>query len=540
MTKVSSYLQEHISGVISTRGDILNSFASDQGLLAIKPEAVIVPYETNDVRKVARFTWQLAEKGHPLAISARGAGGDATGAALTKGLVLDFAGAMNRVFEFDPKQQLVRMQPGAAVATIDQVLSLQDGAINSLRGTPGDSTIGGAIASAYLGPYANNLTILGTIDKLEIVLANGDVVQTGRVSSRELNRLKGKEGFVGDIYRGVDKILEDYASEIEQIHAGDYTGYHAIREVRARDGSFDLAPLFVGSQGTLGLITEMILKTRPKPRYNQTVVVGFKTSDSARNAIDQIIKLNPVLFNLIDARLVAGAMAAGRKLAPLQSDAADSKVFLVIGFESDQERHVKKQIKKLTKLAITFQDASQLVTLGESGAPTVADMFELVDFATRPESSDSFAPDIYGGFHVPLEQLGRFMTSLAELGQKEHIDLPLVGYLATGVYHVYPNLSLKKVGDKQKALKLVDEFIKLVSSHNGIAIVTGGEGRLKSRAINSELEERLVEMDQAIRQLFDPHGTLNPGVKQPNDLKQLAGQLKSEPGITKLSHRYIG
>ena len=89
MNKVAIYLRGHISGEVSTRDDVREAMSIDGGVLKQKPEMVIYPRNTNDIRKVARFSWQLAEKGHKLPITVRGAGTDATGATVRSGLMTD-------------------------------------------------------------------------------------------------------------------------------------------------------------------------------------------------------------------------------------------------------------------------------------------------------------------------------------------------------------------------------------------------------------------------------------------------------------------
>jgi len=106
MSKVAAYLQEHILGEVSTNPAILAAFSHDMSVLEITPEMVVYPRVTNDIRKIARFTWQLAEKGHVLPLTVRGNGTDETGGAIGKGIIVTMPAHMNRIFEFDPKQKI--------------------------------------------------------------------------------------------------------------------------------------------------------------------------------------------------------------------------------------------------------------------------------------------------------------------------------------------------------------------------------------------------------------------------------------------------
>ena len=132
MSKVASYLQEHILGQVSTDPAVLSSMSHDASVLEIKPEMVVFPRTTNDIRKVARFCYQLAEKGHVLPITTRGLGSDQTGAAIGKGIILSTPAHMNTIYEYEPKQKLVRVQPGVNFGALNDALRLHGVSIASI------------------------------------------------------------------------------------------------------------------------------------------------------------------------------------------------------------------------------------------------------------------------------------------------------------------------------------------------------------------------------------------------------------------------
>lgn len=528
MSKVAAYLRGHISGEVSTRDDVRAALANDTGALSIKPELVVYPRATNDIRKVARFAWQLAEKGHVLPLTVRGAGTDSTGAAIGKGAVIVTTAHMNKVFEYDAKQRRVRLQPGASVESLQGALALNGTAIPSLEGSKPYGTVGGAIASAVTGPLAGKYgTIEGSIDQLEVVLANGDVIQTGRISKRELNRKKGLQGFEGDIYRGIDGIIEEFADTLGTLAANDATGYNTIADVKRKDGSFNLTPLFVGSQGTLGVISEMILKADFKGPHTDYVALAFAESDAARDALDALAVLKPAILEYFDAELFEAATKAGKTYkfytAALEQLVPQSVV--IIGFDEFNSRRRSKGTKKVKKL---FEKKEGVVITAEDGKEPgeVAAALDVAYYTLTPDYAGVSSSDIFSGFHIPTAQLEKFAEAVQALATHENVELPLAGHVITNTYGVYPSLALGKVGDKQKLFKLVDALTKLVYAHGGTMLAEGGEGRLKARSIYAELDDKVVEMYQAVRKVCDPLGTLNPGVKQANDVRTLAGQLQ--------------
>src|SRR5690606_10591172 len=169
MSKIGAYLQEHISGEVSLSRDVRESMSRDGSLLKIKPEMVIYPKNTNDIRKIARFSWQLAERGHVLPITARGGGGDLTGAAIGPGMILSFPAHMNRIFEFEPKQRLVRLQPGVSANTLSSALAMHGVRIPALSSTASYGTVGGAVANNAKSVLSGKYGAMGEwVERLEV------------------------------------------------------------------------------------------------------------------------------------------------------------------------------------------------------------------------------------------------------------------------------------------------------------------------------------------------------------------------------------
>src|SRR3990167_5032710 len=112
MNKVAHYLQEHLVGEVMTGNDARKYFSTDASICTIPPAIVVYPRNENDVRKTTRFTWQLAERGRIIPLTARGSGTDQAGAAVGPGIIMAFPAHLNRVLEFDGKSGIVTVEPG--------------------------------------------------------------------------------------------------------------------------------------------------------------------------------------------------------------------------------------------------------------------------------------------------------------------------------------------------------------------------------------------------------------------------------------------
>ena len=525
MSKVATYLRGHLAGEVDFRTDLRAARARDAGILAIAPEMVVSPRNTSDIRKTARFSWQLSERGHALPLVARGAGYGINGGAVGRGAQISLAAHMNTIFEYDSKQRLARLQPGVTIQTLQSALALQGTGVLALDGLDPRGTIGGAIADNAAGYLAGKYgSLAANVSQLEVVLANGDVLQTGKISKRELSRKKGQQDLEGDIYRGVETILEDYADEISTIHERDQTGYNSIARVRDRDGSIDLTPLFIGSQGTLGIISEMILRVDFRSQHLDTAALVFASADTARDMLDELRRFAPAFVKYFDATLVRRAVQVGYKAPWFQEVGGKApQAVILVGFDDFNARARAKGKKKLEKLCGSVADVS--LVLDDDARASLSPLLDVARYSTLPDRAGVGMPPLLSDWFVPPERFEDFTKALMALGNKLRVELPIAVDGLTELVSAYPLAPIAQASDRQKLMRLFNETARLVHQYGGAIVGQHGEGRSLSRFAYECIGARRVDMYRAIRKLFDPLGTLNPGVKQLNDVRQLAGMI---------------
>ena len=533
MNKIAQYLNEHILGEATSADSTRKRFSRDGSILSITPELVVHPRITNDIRKVARFTWQLAEKGHILPITTRGGGSDQTGAAIGKGIIVNTLAHLNKIIYINPKNndQFVHCQPGVKFGTLNDVLKSQGMIIPSYPSSSAYSTIGGAIANNTGGAMSGSCGPIGDwVTRLEIVLANGDLIESSRINRHELSKKRGLQTFEGELYRKIDGIIEDnqqlITDEIAKV-TRDNTGYPGIAKVKRRDGSFDLTPLFVGSQGTLGIISEIVLKADFYNSEESVIVASFDEAEIARDAADLLASLQPASLEIIDGELFDAASAHGKRYPFFSTDSSngvDAVLFASFNDFSDhaRRRKMKQTLKKLSKLK-TVVFTSENYSIDELYA-----IREVSSVILQPESKEESLPSIIDGASVPTDRREEFIVAVGELAKKHHITLPLHIQWLDGIIYARPILSLHNISDKQKTFKLINDYVELVVKFGGCISAESGEGRLRATAAYANMDKGVLDIYQQIRAAFDPFGTLNPGVKQESDLKTLISQLNPD------------
>ena len=525
MNKIAVYLNEHLLGEVNSSRALRKRFSTDASVLTITPEIVAFPRVTNDVRKIARFSWQLAEKGHVLPITVRGFGGDTTGAAIGKGVLINTSAYLNEIIQLAPKDRLVHVQPGASLESVDAALKWQGLAlVGSKRRENRSATVGGIIANDSLGVNGSMAT---SLEKLEVVLANGDLIETGKLSKRDLSKKLGLQTFEGEIYRKLEGLIEDNEALIKQIREDDTpdnTGYKGIASVKSKDGSFDLTSLFIGSQGTLGIISEIVIKADYFSNDNTHVAIVVDSLQNGRDLSDRISELQPSELMVYEGELFRRANKQGVQFAAL-GELSQIGAVVYVRFNDINDRVQATKLKKLRKLL-------KKAGLGAVDSTERAEEeFEVITGIGRSlhlgATDETIAVPLLDGSFIPADRREEFEAAFQELAEKHHQEMPLALNAINGTYEVFPILKLDSVGDKQKLFKLLIDYANLVDSCRGAFTSDGAEGRLKANAAWSTLDPAHVELYEQLRAIFDPFKTLNPGVKQKNDIRTLVADLRT-------------
>ena len=249
-------------------------YSSAASIYRVKPLGIVQPKDKMDVIKVVRYA---AQRGIPLV--ARGGGTSRTGNELGEGILLDFSRHMNEVLEFDPKEKWAWVQPGLILASLNKFLGPHRLFFPIDPSTKDCCTLGGMIANNSSGPHAVRYGAMRDhVCSLEVVLSNGEVIPTGPISLRgkEIKELKDSKTLEGDLYRTIPDLLKRYSKPLKSekpFSVKNSSGYDLWKLKNSR--VLDLTSLFVGSEGTLGIITEAKLGLTPLPGKTVSGLISF-------------------------------------------------------------------------------------------------------------------------------------------------------------------------------------------------------------------------------------------------------------------------
>lgn len=516
MSKVAHYLQEHLVGEVSASPEVRRHFARDASVLQLAPSIVVYPRVESDIRKTASFCWQLAERGRPLPITSRGGGSDTSGSAIGNGVMIVMPAHMNKILELDPKKETIIVEPGATYDKVEQTLFTHGLFLPSYPASQQYATIGGGIANNAVGERSVKYGDTGDFTKrLRVVLANGEVIETAPLSRRELSRKMGLSTFEGQIYRELDKLIEENHELLAQMRhvvkaRRNSVGYN-LHKVRTKKG-FDLTPLFVGSQGTLGVISEATMKVEVYNPLSRLVMLSFDKLEDFQDSLPKIMALKPSICDFISRAAVEQVM----RINPHQLDnvlpAPAAAIHVFIEFNDMKDAAQRTALKSLQKIA-ERADAFAVVAHELEEQEKIRKVREsIATILTEPHGQTKAVP-VAEDVAVPPENLSDLIRAIERIYDDNGMKAATWGHAGDGIVRMHPMLDLSQVGDRQKMFKIQDAIYGAVIKLGGSISGSAGEGRVRAPYRIYMYGERINGLFNQVKDIFDPMKILNPGVK---------------------------
>jgi len=435
----------------TTRLEDLTTFGTDATKLRFMPDAVAFPGAPEEISRI----FQLANQ-ERFPVIPRGAGSGKSGGALPVegGLVLAMD-RFNRILEIDQHNLIARVECGVITAAFQEAVEKVDLFYPPDPASIHISTLGGNVAECAGGLRAVKYGVTRDyVLGLTAVLPTGEIIKTG------VETIKGVVGY-------------------------------------------DLTRLLIGSEGTLAVVTEIIVRLVPKPAYRRTMMAFFESAAATVETVSAIIrsKIVPTALEFMDRTCIDCVDKDVGLAAPKGTGA-----LLLIEVDGDKTLATKeaKRVKEICDRqgALEFRSASRLKDV-EKLWEARRDVSESV-YKLRP---DKISEDIV----VPRSRMAEFIGFLEDLARACELPMAAYGHAGDGNIHVNILFDEKIPGHMEKVQAAVRELFTKVIEMKGTLSGEHGVGVTKAPFIEMEISRPVLELMARLKKAFDPNGILNPG-----------------------------
>ncbi len=497
-----------LEGDISSDRDDLKTHSRDASVFIVNPTVIVYPKSVEDVQKVVK----LANEKNFI-VSVRAGGTCMSGGSLTTGIILNMTRYMSHI-SVNPETKTAEVEMGAMYRDLESQSLKHNLVLGSYTSSKDICGVGGMIGNNASGE--KSVRHGATIDQvlgLEVVLADGTIIRTGEMeqtSVGSLTKLKLLEHEVKPIYDSVINDLKFAIGEVPKVASG-----YRLERVMKSDGSIDLTKLFVGAQGTLGIVTKAILKLVPLPAFTRLLVISVDSFEELPYILETVMKHNPEGVETFDRNTFNRAKNLLEHETAVSQQFFDPQTGLVVLAQFSQntqeetdavaydcEQGLKKHPVKVT--FVTDKDLQDSIWKIRRSSFSV-----MRDYNKPGHHAVPCIEDII----VPIKNFNVLVPELKKLLDVYNIEYGFHGHIGDGSLRIIPIFDFNKTETVETIISFTKEAIALVKKLRGNMSADHSDGIIRTPFVRDFYGEKVYEAFARIKLLLDPKGTLNRGKK---------------------------
>lgn len=526
-------IQKFFKGDIDDSEETLKKYSKDASLFVVKPKLVVFPKDKEDIEKLVHWVGENKERDPSLSITVRAAGSCMSGGSLNESIIVDVMRYMNRVG--DVVEEGTDVEPGVYYRDFEPK-TLEKGLIlPCYTASKGLNALGGMFGNNSAGERTLRYGQMENfVLESKVVLADGKEYVVKPLKREELEQKMKKRSFEGLVYKKLFKLIEDnrqIISDAKPKVSKNSAGYYLWN---VWDGeTFDLNKLLVGSQGTLGVVTDMKLKLMKEKKHHDLVAIFFKSWDEMPRVVSALLKHDPESLETFDE----DTLKLGLRFMPEIAKKVHTslikfalkflpevfigmrmlglpKLIILVEVSEESEELVKAKVKQVVEAIRPFKVWSRVVEKDseeEKFWVMRRESFNLLRQHVRGKRTAPFVDD----FCIPTEKVPEFLPQALEILKESGIEANIAGHAGNGNFHIIPLMDLTKEEERKKIPVVAEKFFSLVAKYKGSITAEHNDGIVRTPYLHKMYSPEVLELFKQTKDIFDPHNIFNPGKKVP-------------------------
>ena len=489
IVQIADDLQRIAKGEILSDSWSRKIYSVDASNQFITPSVITCPHDEYDVEKICQYSFS---KG--VSITARGAGTGLLGQSLSDDIIIDFTKHMNKTIEI--ADDYIIVQPGQIKGKLDNELKKRGKFFPPDPASSNYCTIGGMIANNSSGPHCLGYgSTIDFIKEISVIYSDGSF---GYISNNNV---------FDDKIAILLRLLSHYTNLIQRSYprvTKNSCGYRLDAIIQNQKP----APqkLFAASEGTLGIVTSVKLKTLDVPLYSHLLVLGFEDLLSAVSVVPLISKFSPVALEMLDSTVIRqgeDTLKASHKAGCLLfvEFAGDNLIDLETKFTQ-----CKCKLSGICKTLESATDDQSRTKIWEARKNALNNIMKLTVGSRRPLG-------LIEDTVVNVNLLHDYTQYLQQMYMENKLDYVMYGHVGNGNLHTRPLINMNSASEMELIERLAQGVFKTVIRNGGTITGEHGDGLARVKYIELMYGHELFSLFKDVKKLFDPKCLMNPGKK---------------------------
>lgn len=560
-----------IKGDVENAIDVLEKYSHDYSIFEVPPEVVVFPKDSEDVKNLVKFVNKKRDEGYfYVSLTARGAGTCMSGGSLNTSIIMDTTRYMKGTLEIKKVKEFAQKSPTGRTYSISGEARVLPGTF--YRDFEKETLKEGLIMPCY--PASKNLCVVGGmvanngagekslkygqnkdfVKSLKVVLDDGEEYDISPITKEQLEAKSLEENSLGRICRRVWNVLKRNEEEIKNAKpktSKNSSGYLIWDVWNEEKNLFDLTKLFVGAQGTTGIITEITYNLVSTESQSKLLVVFLKDLQQIPELTKELLKFDLETLEVYDDNTIKFAV---KFFGSFIKDKGIKGVFrYAINFFPEFLMVLKGGMPKLIVLAeFVSNDKFEISEEAESAKRQIShlnlrtriiktdeernkyfdirrDSFKLLSDHSKGTKTAPFIDDIA----ILPEYLPQYLPELVKILDREKLLYTIAGHLGNGNLHIIPLMDFKDPATKEIIIRISPEVYALVKKYKGTMTAEHNDGIIRTPFISLMFGEKMNGVFLEIKEIFDPKNIFNPGKKVNGTIDDIEKYIVSSKTNTK-------
>lgn len=536
-------VQAFFKGEVYDDAKTLKQYSRDASLFEIRPELVCAPRGVLDIQQIVSF----AQKNKGVSITCRAGGSDMTGGPLSESIVLDITKHFNSIKEI--KNGYVVVEPGVFYKDFEKETLKQDLFLPTFPASRELCAIGGMVANNAGGEKSLRYgKTEDYVQNLKVVLNDSEEYILRSLDKTALAAKMAQQDREGEIYRKVFKIVDENYALLQKAKpkvSKNSAGY-ALWNVWDRK-RFDLTKLFVGSQGTLGVITEVRFRLITPKKHEKLAVLFLKDLKRLPDIVNALLPLEPEGLEAFDDNTLKLAMRffpaiasriKGQNLFTLTLQFIPEffigvrmlglpKLVILVQFAEDSDKKAEGKLLKLKERLKDFHVHKRILHTAREAEKYWVIRRESFNLLRKHVGNKKAAPFI-DDLIVQPEKLPEFLPKVFKILKQHNVEATITGHAGSGNFHIIPLMDLSKRKERAKIRKISDKVYDMVIEYGGSITAEHNDGLIRTPYLEKMYGKRVVRLFEKVKDVFDPENIFNPGKKVRSDLNYALKHIATE------------